>query len=66
MGKKTIPYTVTNSFFYVKDSADPLPFLTIASDNVNATVNPNEKEEPADHSEFLKQLGKNIRSLKRL
>lgn len=64
MGKKTIPYTVTNSFFYVKESAEPLPFMTIAPDKVDHDVILNGKSEPVDHSDFLRQLGKSIKNLK--
>lgn len=65
VSKKNIPYTVTNSFFYVKDSVEPLPFLTIAPNKVNTNTDSSEKSQPIDHSDFLRQLGESIRNLKK-
>lgn len=58
MNDKTIPYTVTNSFFYVEESDEPLPFLTT---NIDSKINPNNTD--INHSDFLRQFGKGLKSL---
>lgn len=64
-GKRIIPYTQTNSMFYIKDSAEPLPFLTIAPNKVDSDSNEVKNMKPADPSEFLHELGRSIQKMKK-
>lgn len=61
-GQMRHKYTEENSSFYVEDSVEPLPFLTIAPNKVDPE-DPN-KSVPIDHSDFLRNLGKSIRNMR--
>lgn len=61
-GQMRHKYTEENSFFYVEDSSEPLPFLTIAPNRIDSE-NSN-KSEPIDHSDFLRNLGESIRIMR--
>lgn len=61
MAKKTIPYTVTNSFFYIEDSAEPLEFQAIPPEKVN--IQPKSENEPKKDFDFMKQFRDSIKNL---
>lgn len=65
--KKSIPYTVENSFFYIKGDldAESLPFITIAPKKTNLDSEKANNVKPADHSDFLREFGKGIQKLKK-
>lgn len=61
MAKKTIPYTVTNSFFYVKDASKPIRFQPIAPEKVNPQ--PKGRSEPKEDFDFMKTLKDSIKNM---
>lgn len=64
-GKRIIPYTQTNSFFYIEDSAEPLEFDTGEPLIDPSKVNPQPQggNTPEDDCDLMKRLRKSIKNL---
>lgn len=59
MSHGPIPLKVTNSFFYVKNSVEPMPCVMLEKDRDEAESEAYKKE-PRDHMKFLNNFIKNI------
>lgn len=69
MQKKTIPYTCTNSFFYIENSAEPLEFQPMAPEQAEQFLKNTKGDIEESESELkktknlMKQFVKSIKNL---
>lgn len=68
MQKKTIPWTVENSFFYIKNASKPIRFTPIAPEKVNPQPKGGTTPEYLEtiykkHAQFMKKLKESINNL---
>lgn len=61
MSYGTIPLKVTNSFYYIKNSVKPLPYVMLATDINITELDKIEDYEPKGNMNFLENLKKNIK-----
>ncbi len=60
MSHEPIPLKVTNSFYYIKNSVKPMPYVMWGNDLCKTDMD-TEKKEPKDNMKFLNNFKKNIK-----